>query len=311
MTAYASPPAPLAAAIASAAKKYNVPPDLLAGIWRIESGSSYPNPYVNSSGYGGLFGTSNGLASTQAQADESASVLAAGLRASNGNISEALSYYNSGRLSGGYTSVPGQQTFGNVAAPSFQPTSLGTTPAYTRGARPDGGGGFESFLGDAEQGFLSAAGDIPGVSIFESLFGSVSSVSDALKVFLWLFNPVHWLMAFEILFGSLLMVLGLFFLGSEAAGIGSADDIGGPRDVAKTIGLGALIPVAGEARVAKAAAGGRARKQAARAASSRPKSRMADRTAGDKRRAGFTLDVDKPRAKRSSGRGPGELPAGF
>ena len=34
-----------------------VPADVLTGIWRIESGSSYPNPYVNSIGYGGLFGT--------------------------------------------------------------------------------------------------------------------------------------------------------------------------------------------------------------------------------------------------------------
>lgn len=107
-------PPDLWTAIVKASRNYDVPADLLAGIWRIESGSTYPNPAVNSSGYGGLFGTTNGLASTQDQANEAASVLANGLRASGGNVSQALSYYNSGKLVGGYTSVPGQTTFGKV-----------------------------------------------------------------------------------------------------------------------------------------------------------------------------------------------------
>lgn len=101
-------PQPLAQAIYSSALKYGVSADYLTGIWRIESGSTYPNPAVNSSGYGGLFGTRNWNATTQAQADTAASVLAAGLKASGGNYPGALHYYSTGKVSGsgGYTSVP-------------------------------------------------------------------------------------------------------------------------------------------------------------------------------------------------------------
>ena len=109
-----SPPAELQAAINAASAQYGVPADLLAGIWRIESGGNYPNSYVNSSGYGGLFGTRNWNASTTAQAATAAQVLQQGLIKSGGNVSEALSYYNSGKLVGGYTSVPGETTFGTV-----------------------------------------------------------------------------------------------------------------------------------------------------------------------------------------------------
>lgn len=112
------PPQPLAAAILEAAQKYGVPADLLAGIWRVESASTYPNPAVNSSGYGGLFGTTDWNGTPQAQADLAASILANGLRASNGEVAGALSYYNSGKTTGGYTTVPGQTTFGKVGVPS-------------------------------------------------------------------------------------------------------------------------------------------------------------------------------------------------
>lgn len=117
-------PKPLQSAIVAAAAKYGVPPQALAGIWREESGRTFPNPAVNSSGYGGLFGTTNGKAPTQAQADMAASVLADGLQKSGGNMAEALSYYNSGKLTGGYTSVPGYN-----AATYQAPTS--TTNAGT------------------------------------------------------------------------------------------------------------------------------------------------------------------------------------
>lgn len=97
-------PAPLTTAINQAAAKAapgtGIPQglfaSLLAGIWRFESRSTYPNPAVNGSGFGGLFGTTNAFASTQAQADTAAGILAAGLKKANGNIPEALSYYNTG-----------------------------------------------------------------------------------------------------------------------------------------------------------------------------------------------------------------------
>lgn len=131
-------PPDLQTAIDAAAKAYQVPADLLAGIWRYEAGSTYPNPYVNSSGYGGLFGTRAWNAPTQQQANLAASILATGLQASKGNVAQALSYYNSGKLQGGYTSVPGQTTFGTVPVPS--------------------GGGHGGIVGGVEGAISGAAG---------------------------------------------------------------------------------------------------------------------------------------------------------
>lgn len=294
-----APPADLTSAIDSASKTYGVPADVLLGIWRIESGSTYPNPYVNSSGYGGLFGTTDWNGSTQDQANLAASILAKQIK-DTGSLSSALSNYSGG----GYTSVPGQTT--EQAA-----TSLGTAPSYSRGTRPAGGGGSvvsglfgdaEGLAGDALGGLNSGAEDIvPGLGQVEGLFGSatgaIGDAKDALKVFLWLFSPVHWLMAFEILFGSLLMILGLFFLGQEAAGIESREDIGGVKDVAKTIGLGALIPVAGEAKVTKAAIGLRSARKAARPSTSREGS-----TAGPSRRVALPVDRKPARGEPGSSR---------
>jgi hypothetical protein len=191
---------------------------------------------------------------------------------------------------------------------------LGSAPLYSRGTRPSGGSGggiwgsIESAGGDVLGAANSAATfAVPGLGTVEGIFGSASGaigdVKDALKIFLWLVSPVHWLMAFEILFGSVLMLVGLFFLGQEAAGIQGADDVGGVKDVAKTVGLGALIPVAGEAKVAKAAAGMRAAKAAARKPG--PVSR---RPAGERRRAGFEpadvrADREAKQARRDRIRG--------
>ena len=95
-------PAPLWEAILKAAKTNGVTPQVLAGIWRAESGSTYPNPYVNSSGYGGLFGTTAWNASTQSQADLAASTLRDLIR-QKGNLHDALLAYSGGA----YATVPG------------------------------------------------------------------------------------------------------------------------------------------------------------------------------------------------------------
>ena len=50
-------PQPLEQAIQNASNQFGVPQDLLEGIWRVESASSFPNPYANGLGYGGEFGT--------------------------------------------------------------------------------------------------------------------------------------------------------------------------------------------------------------------------------------------------------------
>lgn len=166
------PPA-LLHSILVAAKKYNVPPDLLAGIWRRESGSTYPNPAVNSSGYGGLFGTTNAYGSTQSQANLSASILANGLKASKGNLSQALSYYNSGKLSGGYTSVPGQ-------------VSSGVMPGYggrKSGSQTSSGGisGFlnqyfnpGSFVSDLSGGGVTSAVEKPVISTADKIMDAAA-----------------------------------------------------------------------------------------------------------------------------------------
>jgi hypothetical protein len=107
-------PAPLKQAIAESSKDYGIPADLLFGIWLREAGGEYPNPYVNSSGYGGLFGTEDWQGSTLSQALLAGGILEKGFEESGGNVAEALSYYNSGQLTGGYTSVPDETTFGTI-----------------------------------------------------------------------------------------------------------------------------------------------------------------------------------------------------
>lgn len=200
MARYSQPPAELAQAIAQAAQQYGVPPDVLTGIWRVESGSSYPNPYVNSSGYGGLFGTRNWNASTQDQANLSASILAQNIRASHGDISAAL-YSYSGH---GYTSVPGQTTTGTWSGTTGQ-AFTGPSGNYTQPSRPDGSGTEFASFGGALLGGLEAP--------WKSLWGAARSAGDVAKVFAFLLQPRTWLRAFEAAVGTAFILLGLYFLG--------------------------------------------------------------------------------------------------
>lgn len=119
-------PAPLEQAILSSSKKYGVPHDLLEGIWRIESNSTYPNPYSNGT-YGGLFGTKDIYGPTQEQADLAASILASDIKMASGSIAGGLSYYSGGGgqvpppPKHGYDQVPGEVTFGFLNNPSNVP----------------------------------------------------------------------------------------------------------------------------------------------------------------------------------------------
>lgn len=122
------PPAPLTAAIQAAARRYGVSPDTLTGIWRIESGSSYPNPYVNSSGYGGLFGTTKWNAPVQEQANYAASILANLLR-TRGSLPAALNAYSGG----GYSSVDGSA---GTAPSKTGPAAATLTPLAIPAAPP-------------------------------------------------------------------------------------------------------------------------------------------------------------------------------
>lgn len=124
------PPTELSNAIQSSSQKYGVPVDILTGVWIKESGASFPNNYVNSSGYGGLFGTTNWNGSTQSQTDYAASILAH-LHSQYGNWTTALYHYSGG----GYTSVPGQTTSGgSLTGVTGKGAVSPTQPASGKGA---------------------------------------------------------------------------------------------------------------------------------------------------------------------------------
>lgn len=122
--ALAPVPVPLEKAIQKASKKENVPPDILDAIWRHESGSTYPNPYKNSSGYGGLFGTKDWSDTTQGQANYAATILHNLLIGTHGNLADAVGEYGSGKPDGGaYLD----------ALHSLGATSSGVIPGYNSG----------------------------------------------------------------------------------------------------------------------------------------------------------------------------------
>ena len=125
-------PPSLQSAIQQAAQEFGVPADVLYGQWQIESGASFPNPAVNSAGFGGLFGISqaqalaNGFSlrdpnTTLQQARVAASDLANNIAANGGSIAQGLYHYSGG----GYTSVPGQTTFGIITGVRSWPYVLG------------------------------------------------------------------------------------------------------------------------------------------------------------------------------------------
>jgi hypothetical protein len=122
----AQPPLELQNAINSSSQKYNVPTDVLTRVWQVESGSSYPNAFVNSSGYGGLFGTTLWNAPTQVQSDYAASILQTGF-SKYGNWADALSYYRTGKPGQGYPAGNSggtvNMTTGSSQPPASQPSA--------------------------------------------------------------------------------------------------------------------------------------------------------------------------------------------
>lgn len=152
------PPAPLASVIRSSATRFGVPSDLLAGIWRVETNRTYPNPFANGLGYGGEFGTAvtapfGGAHDIrrivepplQQQADTAARVLRSTLQASGGDIASAL-YAYSGH---GYTQVPGEVTFGSIPVPT------NATGSPSGGNLTGGGVSVTPGGGSPNTGFLS------------------------------------------------------------------------------------------------------------------------------------------------------------
>jgi hypothetical protein len=213
---YSAPPPALQQAIDSSAKRYGVPPNVLVGIWRVESGSSYPNPYVNSLGYGGLFGTTDWNGPTQAQADLAAKILADNVRSHGGDLGAALSAYSGG----GYSSVSGEtgrQKLVGVQSVPGDPTSSSGTPAGAPPRPGVGGGGDSGIWGAIESAAGRAAGVVEGGA--ESAWGAggsiiggaealISGPLDFLKAALWLVNPLTWLRATEAVLGFALLLTG-------------------------------------------------------------------------------------------------------
>ena len=218
-------PSQLQAAINQSAKTYGVPASLLVGIWREEAGGAYPNPYINSSGYGGLFGTTDAFGATQDQADLAASILAKGFQVSGGSNVGALSYYNTGNPDSGAGQAYAQTVLGFAGqAPTQSTAGLTVTPAgYHDNTVQDTS--FTSGLEAVGEGVLG------GLPVVGGLFNTAGDVADAVKVFAWLFSLKHWAMVFEIFIGVLLLGVGFFFLGGGSA-----------SRTAANIGLKDLLP---------------------------------------------------------------------
>lgn len=219
---YAQPPPELAQAIAAAASRYRIPNGaaLLTGIWREEAGSEFPNPYVNSSGYGGLFGTTDWNGSTQAQANLAASILAAGFQQSGGDVRGALSYYNTGHVDrpGGLAYANTVLSLAGVSGGGGRPRGGGTQPQQTPAppyARTRPGAGSD---GNQLASWWSWIPWTLGVgpsylyNEWKSIVSTVKGGWDVLKAFVWLADPRTWLRITEALIGLWLFVLGLLGL---------------------------------------------------------------------------------------------------
>ena len=228
-------------AMIKAGNRYNVPPLILAAVWRGESASTFPNPAVNPEGYGGLFGTTDWSGSTQAQANLAASIFHNALVNTKGNILEANSIYATGSSGEAGTlaqpdlhghaglplgTVPGYGSAGRMVS---EPTSTGVTSGSSSltiapsrdPARPsaqDASLSWNPFNDLLQAGEAGAGALVGGASTVWDGLTAVSDVPGAIaqgfKVFLWLFQPKHWAMMAEVLVGVILLGLGFYWLGT-------------------------------------------------------------------------------------------------
>lgn len=208
MARYAQPPPELAQAISRAAARYRIPNGVavLTGIWQRESGSTFPNPAVNSEGYGGLFGTTNWNGSTQAQADLAASILAAQLREHGGDLSAALRAYSGG----GYSSVAGVASSGAPDAPAPASSTGFSRPRPGQGQASSALAAWYDYVPTPLGSVGSLSGSIGSLDgVWNGIAKTVTGGWDVLKLFLWLAKPLTWLRVFEALLGVLLMGLSV------------------------------------------------------------------------------------------------------
>lgn len=145
-----TPPPELQTAIHNASQTYGVPENILIAVWQKEAGGQFPNPYVNSSGYGGLFGTKDWNDTTQNQANEAAATL-------------SYWYGVTGSWSGALTKYGGSQSYANSVLNLANPN--GPNPSGRTGdpIPNSSGGGFPGIgdIGGAISSLTSTIGNIP------------------------------------------------------------------------------------------------------------------------------------------------------
>jgi hypothetical protein len=134
----------------------SVTPDDLAVIWQAEGSNS--SDAVNSEGYGGWFGTTDGTGSFQSQAESAAGTYSAGLTASGGDLVGAEEYYQTGSTTGGGTGsevfqqyinegdLPGRE---DVSATTSTPGGGVATTSGGKAGNTAGGSGKYDFFTEA------------------------------------------------------------------------------------------------------------------------------------------------------------------
>lgn len=232
----APPPPGLVQAVNRASKLFHVPAAVLIGIWRGESGSTYPNPAVNSSGYGGLFGTKLWNGSTQAQANYAASILHNALVSTKGNLQQALNIYQTGSPSkGSYSIQPfGVRTAGIILKGygSKGNSSFGSVPVKTQTPSKTK---ISKVLNQYLSGNISkkkAEKILGGATISDNTFGSLGNLAHDLSPATWIDKLIY---ALAVGGGGLVTILGLLL---TAADIGLSTRAG---KVAAVIPAGRLV----------------------------------------------------------------------
>lgn len=194
--ALSQPPPDLEAAISNASQAENVPSDLLTGIWRVESGSTYPNPYRNSLGYGGDFGTQDWNGPVQEQANLAGQILHNQLVVHHGNVAQALESYSGG----GYSSVPGETTFGVI---DVGQTLLSPPAQQTPGSTP------QPTMQQASFGSSIVHVLDPG-GVFEKLWGGIKTPFDlAASIWGFLTSSKTWIRIGLVVGGFIVIIIGI------------------------------------------------------------------------------------------------------
>ena len=190
-----------------------VPPVILAAINVAEyggsSGESANNP-TNSVGVGGYFAAPIGNGSVTSEAEEAASVFAAGLKANNNSVMGAEDYYQEGP--NGAKTSPGQTIFSYL---SGVPATVNPSTGSTSGAIPSAsgqsktkisGGGSKGATGSGNASNPDQGQADPGLDVLGGVESYMSGLLPKVGAFL---------------LGGALLLVGIFVLVSGNKGVQS------------------------------------------------------------------------------------------